>query len=137
MKDVWCDLPLLPADEDGPVFAEPWQAQAFAMTVSLHKAGLFSWGEWAQALSSEVKRPDAAADGNDYYERWLAALEKLLVAKGAALPADVEALAAARQADPAGERSAYRHAGEGAPPMSFRPAFMPSPLNRSSKEFYP
>ena len=82
---------------DEPVFAEPWQAQAFAMTVSLHQAGLFSWAEWAEALSAEVKHLDAAADGHDYYERWLAALEKLLAIKGAAPPADVEALAAAWQ----------------------------------------
>ena len=89
-------LPLAPGIDE-PAFAEPWQAQAFAMTVSLHEAGLFSWGEWAEALSAEVKRPDAAADGHDYYERWLAALEKLLAAKGAALPADVDTLAAAWQ----------------------------------------
>nr|WP_269142493.1 nitrile hydratase accessory protein [Mesorhizobium composti] len=89
-------LPLAPG-MDEPAFAEPWQAQAFAMTVSLHEAGLFSWGEWAEALSAEVKRPDAAADGHDYYERWLTALEKLLAAKGAALPSDVDTLAAAWQ----------------------------------------
>ncbi len=82
---------------DQPAFAEPWQAQAFAMTVSLHEAGLFSWGEWAEALAAEVGRPDAAADGHDYYERWLAALEKLLTAKDAARPADIDALAAAWQ----------------------------------------
>lgn len=84
-----------PPGLDEPAFSEPWQAQAFAMTVSLHEAGLFSWGEWAEALSAEVKHPDAAADGHDYYERWLAALEKLLAGKGAALPADVDAFAAA------------------------------------------
>ncbi len=89
-------LPLAPGIDE-PAFAEPWQAQAFAMTVSLHEAGLFSWGEWAEALSAEVKRPDAAADGHDYYELWLAALEKLLAVKGAALPADVDAFAAAWQ----------------------------------------
>lgn len=86
----------LPGMEE-PVFAEPWQAQAFALTVALHDRGLFSWGEWAGALSAEVKRPDAAPDGHDYYERWLAALEKLLAAKGIAAPPDVDALAAAWQ----------------------------------------
>ena len=89
-------LPPVPAGDEPP-FDEPWQAQAFAMTVSLHEAGLFSWGEWAEALSAEVKRPDAAADGHDYYERWLAALEKLLAARGVAMPADVDAVAAAWQ----------------------------------------
>ncbi|RWA65710.1 nitrile hydratase accessory protein [Mesorhizobium sp.] len=85
----------LPAGFDEPVFAEPWQAEAFAMTVALHDKGLFSWSEWADALSAEVKRPDAAADGHDYYEHWLAALESLLSAKGVAGRSDVDTLAAA------------------------------------------
>jgi nitrile hydratase accessory protein len=66
----------LPAGADAPVFAEPWQAEAFAMTIALHEKGLFSWSEWADALSAEVKQPGAASDGHDYYEHWLAALEK-------------------------------------------------------------
>ncbi|RJT41856.1 nitrile hydratase accessory protein [Mesorhizobium waimense] len=85
----------LPAGIDEPVFTEPWQAEAFAMTVALHDKGLFSWGEWADALATEVNRPGAASDGHDYYEHWLAALEKLLSAKGVAGKGDVDALAAA------------------------------------------
>ncbi|MEW9804968.1 nitrile hydratase accessory protein [Mesorhizobium marinum] len=84
-----------PPGADAPVFSEPWQAQAFALTVALHDRGLFSWSEWAEALSSEVKKPDAAADGHDYYEHWLAALEKLLASKGAAAGPEVDAMAAA------------------------------------------
>ena len=34
------------------VFAEPWQAEAFALAVALHEKGLFSWSEWAEALST-------------------------------------------------------------------------------------
>jgi nitrile hydratase accessory protein len=90
-----------PEDRDvapqAKVFDAPWQAQAFAMTVALHERGLFSWGEWAEALSGEVKKPDAAADGHDYYAHWLAALEKLLAARGVAGGAEVEALTAAWQ----------------------------------------
>ena len=78
-----------------PVFAEPWQAEAFALVVALHERGLFSWAEWAQMLSGEVKHPSAAADGSDYYEHWLRALEKLLAAKGVAGAAEVDDLAAA------------------------------------------
>ena len=85
----------LPPGVDAPVFAEPWQAEAFAMTVALHGKGLFSWSEWAQALSTEVKKPGAAADGHDYYEHWLAALEGLLASKGLAAKADVDAMAEA------------------------------------------
>ncbi|MER8642153.1 nitrile hydratase accessory protein [Mesorhizobium sp. M1252] len=85
----------LPAGLDEPVFAEPWQAEAFAMTVALHDKGLFSWAEWADALSAQVNKPGAASDGNDYYEHWLAALETLLAAKGVAGKSDVDTLAAA------------------------------------------
>jgi nitrile hydratase accessory protein len=82
---------------DTPVFSEPWQAEAFAMTVALHERGLFSWAEWAEALSSEVKRPDAAADGSDYYDHWLRALEKLLAKKGMTETGEVDLVSAAWQ----------------------------------------
>ena len=78
-------LPKLPRDEGGPVFAEPWQAQAFAMAVRLSAQGYFTWKEWAAALAQELKgaadrgEPD---DGSHYYEHWLATLEKLTTAKG-------------------------------------------------------
>lgn len=78
-------LPGLPRDEGGPVFAELWHAQAFAMTVKLHEAGAFSWKEWSQALGAEfaeAQRQGRPDDGSRYYEHWLAALEKLIAAKG-------------------------------------------------------
>jgi nitrile hydratase accessory protein len=68
----------LPRDSDGPVFAEPWQAQAFALAVKLSEQGYFSWKEWSAALAEELK---TAASG-EYYEHWLAALERLATAKG-------------------------------------------------------
>jgi len=77
----------LPRDEDGPVFREPWEAQAFAMALSLHERGLFTWSEWGAALASEIKRAQADGDpdlGNTYYRHWLAALERLVAAKGVA-----------------------------------------------------
>ncbi len=80
---------------DAPVFAEPWQAEAFAMVVALHERGVFSWGEWAERLSAEVKQHEAASDGSDYYERWLAALERLLAEKGLAGHDEVDAVTAA------------------------------------------
>src|SRR5262252_1642059 len=78
-------LPSLPRDEGGPVFAEPWQAQAFALAVRLSAQGHFTWKEWAAALAEELKaaadrgEPD---DGSRYYQHWLAALERLVMAKG-------------------------------------------------------
>jgi nitrile hydratase accessory protein len=76
-------------------FEEPWQAEAFALTVALHVRGLFTWSDWAEALSREVKRDGAAPDGHDYYEHWLAALETLLAAKGVAGADEVARMAAA------------------------------------------
>lgn len=69
----------LPPTGDEPVFAAPWQAQAFAMTVALNEAGHLPWTEWAQALSARVG--GGQADGSDYYEQWLAALQDVLEAK--------------------------------------------------------
>jgi nitrile hydratase accessory protein len=80
-------LPEMPRDADGPVFAEPWQAQAFAMALALHQRGLFTWPEWAAALAAEIKRAQAAGDpdsGDTYYAHWLATLETLVAAKGVA-----------------------------------------------------
>ncbi|WP_274628406.1 nitrile hydratase accessory protein [Arvimicrobium flavum] len=84
-------------DLDEPVFSEPWQAEAFALTVALADRGIFTWAEWADALSAEVHRPDAAPDGHDYYHHWLRALETLLAGKGVAKSAEVDDLAAAWQ----------------------------------------
>jgi nitrile hydratase accessory protein len=66
------------------VFAEPWQAQAFAIAVTLSKRGCFTWGEWAAALAAEIAA-GSTSSGDDYYGHWLAALEKLVAAKGLVL----------------------------------------------------
>jgi nitrile hydratase accessory protein len=78
-------LPGIPVDADGPVFREPWEAHAFAMALTLHDRGLFTWKEWAAALAGEIKRAQAAGDpdtGETYYRHWLATLEKLIAEKG-------------------------------------------------------
>jgi nitrile hydratase accessory protein len=104
-------LPPLPRDDGGPVFAEPWQAQAFALAVTLSDAGWFTWKEWASALAAELQaaadrgEPD---DGSRYYEHWTAALEKLVQAKGLL---DEAALIERKDA----WADAYRHTPHGKP----------------------
>ena len=74
----------IPRDGEGPVFREPWEAQAFALVVQLHQRGLFTWKEWADTLSAEIRavgERGEADTGADYYHHWLAALERLLAAK--------------------------------------------------------
>ncbi|SDF52453.1 nitrile hydratase accessory protein [Thalassobaculum litoreum] len=77
-------LPRIPVDHDGPVFREPWEAQAFAIAVKLHETGLYTWNEWATALSNEIKAAQEEGDpdlGDTYYQHWLRALEGLVLAK--------------------------------------------------------
>ena len=104
-------LPRLPREKDGPVFAEPWQAQAFALAVKLSEEGHFTWREWAAVLGAELKaaadrgEPD---DGSHYYEHWLAALERLVTEKGLT---DRATLATRKAA----WADAYRHTPHGKP----------------------
>ena len=77
-------VPSIPRDDDGPVFREPWEAQAFALAVNLYQQGHFSWPEWAEILGAEIKRAQQAGDpdtGETYYLHWLAALERIVVIK--------------------------------------------------------
>ena len=109
--EAWTALPRLPRDEGGPVFAEPWQATAFALAVRLSAAGHFTWSEWATTLAHELKiaaergEPD---DGSQYYHHWLDALEQLVVAKRLS---DPETLLARKEA----WADAYRHTPHGQP----------------------
>jgi len=78
-------LPRIPRDAEGPVFRAPWEAQAFGMVVALHERGCFTWKDWARYLADEIaaaKGRGEPDDGTRYYEYWLAALEKMVAAKG-------------------------------------------------------
>ena len=68
----------LPCAENTPVFAAPWEASAFAMVLALYRAGRFEWREWVELLSAEIAAAEPDPTGALYYERWTAALEKLL-----------------------------------------------------------
>ena len=104
-------LPPLPADDDGPMFEAPWQAQAFALAVKLSEEGHFTWKEWAATLADELAEAEARGepdDGTRYYHHWVAALERLVVGRrlstSAALDDRKEAWA-----------DAYRHTPHGQP----------------------
>jgi nitrile hydratase accessory protein len=102
--------------DEGPVFREPWEAQAFAMALALHNRSLFTWSEWAATLGSEIKRAQAAGDpdtGGTYYQHWLATLERLVTEKGIA---DAQMLTRYREA--------WRRAADRTPhgmPIELRP----------------
>jgi len=101
------EVPSIPCGADGPVFREPWEAQAFAMALALHERGLFSWKDWAATLAAEIKRAQAAGDpdtGETYYHHWLNALERLVAERGVADAASLERY-----------RDAWEHAAERTP----------------------
>jgi nitrile hydratase accessory protein len=88
----------IPPQSEGPLFREPWEAQAFALVLSLNERGLFTWKEWAATLGEEIRKAQAAGDpdtGETYYRHWLAALERLVAAKGLA---DAQTLARSHKA---------------------------------------
>jgi nitrile hydratase accessory protein len=85
LPELCTALPALPCDDAGPVFSAPWEAQAFAMTVALHKRGMFTWAEWAECLNQAIFDARVAGDpdrGNTYYSHWLTALEHISTIKG-------------------------------------------------------
>src|SRR5580693_5936916 len=106
----------VPRNDDGPVFREPWEAEAFALALSLNERGLFTWKEWAATLGDEIKKAQAAGDpdtGETYYHHWLATLERIVAEKG---------VTNARQL--ARTRHAWEHACERTPhgtPIELRP----------------
>jgi len=100
-------LPGLPQDAGGPVFAEPWQAQAFALVIRLHADGAFSWSEWAAALSAALAG-DPGDDGSRYYQHWVAALEALATHRSLVSAADLAARKIAWE-------QAYKNTPHGAP----------------------
>jgi nitrile hydratase accessory protein len=102
---------LPPREDTAPVFAEPWQAHAFALAVRLSGEGHFTWSEWAAALAAQLDAADergAPDDGSRYFEHWLAALEQLVAAKRLAEPRE---LLARKEA----WAEAYRHTPHGQP----------------------
>jgi nitrile hydratase accessory protein len=92
------EFPFQPRDEDGPVFSQPWEAQAFSLVLALYEQGVFSWQEWAATLSQQIEVAQKNGDpdlGNTYYQHWLKALEQLSKEKG--LSTDIELSARAEQ----------------------------------------
>jgi nitrile hydratase accessory protein len=107
----------IPRNAEGPIFREPWEAEAFALALSLNQRGLFTWTEWAATLGEEIKKAQAAGDpdtGETYYRHWLATLERIVAAKGLADPRML-----------ARTRDAWEHACERTPhgtPIELRPS---------------
>ena len=82
-------------DEQQPVFAEPWEAHAFAIAVKLSEKGLFKWSEWTNSLAKEIKEAKEQGNpdfGNTYYKFWLSALETILLEKNIVKKSDLKSM---------------------------------------------
>ena len=81
--------------DTGPVFAAPWQAQAFAMVLALHERGAFTWPQWAATLTAAIRQAQQRGDpddGSTYWQHWLDALEQIVVDQGLGDAAQIHAL---------------------------------------------
>jgi nitrile hydratase accessory protein len=81
----------LPRQNGELVFAAPWEGRVFGLAVALHERGLYTWDEFRDRLIAEFARADRAGDPSTYYERWLAAFERLLLDKGMLAREDLDA----------------------------------------------
>ena len=88
-------LASIPRDDDGPVFPAPWAARAFAFTLALYERSVFTWPQWAEALSTAIARGQDDSDPETYWLCWLSALEALLAEKAVAAPEELAELQAA------------------------------------------
>jgi nitrile hydratase accessory protein len=101
------------AGPTSPDFAEPWQARVFALAVLASKQGCFTWSEWSEALGHELRQAaatgvPAGASAPGYFDCWLAALQSLLLGKGAIGPQELGARKRAWE-------DAYRRTPHGTP----------------------
>ncbi len=74
------------------VFSAPWESRLFGITMALYESGAFEWNEFRALLIQEIGTWEAAghpAEEWSYYERWAAAFEKLLAARGFCGPGEL------------------------------------------------
>jgi nitrile hydratase accessory protein len=77
------------------VFEAPWESRAFGIAVALSERDAFEWERFRQRLIAEIGASERggrrSAEGWSYYERWLASLERLLLADGVLDEAEIDA----------------------------------------------
>jgi nitrile hydratase accessory protein len=72
----------LPRQNGELLFAAPWEARAFGLAVALNESGVYAWREFSQSLAAETTSAEQNGVPSSYYERWLEALEHLVITKG-------------------------------------------------------
>ena len=72
----------LPRSNGELVFEAPWEGRAFGVAVRLSEDNRYEWREFVDRLVDEIAAADRDGVESTYYERWLASLEQLLIAKG-------------------------------------------------------
>ena len=72
----------LPRENGELVFQAPWEARAFGLAVALNEQDLYEWREFSSQLASEIADAEQNNNPSDYYARWVASLEELLIDRG-------------------------------------------------------
>lgn len=81
----------LPRKNGELVFENAWEGRVFGMAVAIADGQRFEWEEFRQRLIAEIGTADAAGSDSTYYERWLAAFERLLREKALVSPIELSA----------------------------------------------
>ncbi len=75
-------------------FDRDWEKMAFGVAIALSKQGHYEWEEFRQTLMATIAEWEATHDLDDpewdYYQCWLATLEKLVVSSGVLQAGELE-----------------------------------------------
>jgi nitrile hydratase accessory protein len=90
------DAPAAPPRSNGElVFDEPWESRVFGVAVALHDAEVVDFDAFRRRLIEEIAAWETShgpsEGGYRYYERWLTALERTLLAERIVDPASLDA----------------------------------------------
>ncbi|MSO94882.1 MAG: nitrile hydratase accessory protein [Thermoleophilia bacterium] len=88
----------LPRRNGELVFSAPWESRAFGVAVSLCQEGVYEWDDFRSLLIDEIAAHEPE-DGEHYYQRWFASLERLLLDREVVTEAELTARYAEFEAD--------------------------------------
>jgi len=90
IEDLSDDL-AVPRRNGELVFAAPWEGRIFGMAVALSDNQVYPWDDFRDRLVAEIAAAEEHGDDSDYYERWLASFERLLLDTGVVTAEELDA----------------------------------------------
>ena len=73
------------------VFQAPWEGRAFGLAVAMSDRQHFPWDAFRDRLIAEIASAEESNESSSYYERWLAAFERVVIESGLISRQDLDA----------------------------------------------